>query len=178
MKSTQTDTFFFFAKNAYICSAFFGMDPSLQKWFQNGEFPIFRCIHRKFECLEFLDRVDENILVVESIHLPLVFRNLQIESIYLPLVSVCVDSIIYLNYHLIGQKRFFFAIWLGASQQADEDILESWSCSNEWTKSQMGCKEVVLHILKQVFVNILTDSNRRVGYYSIMIINMNSSGRL
>ena len=31
---------------------------------------------------------------------------------------------------------------------------------------------------QQVFVNILTDSNRRVGYYSIMIINMNSSGRL
>ena len=31
---------------------------------------------------------------------------------------------------------------------------------------------------KQVFVNTLTDINRWVGYYSIMIINMNSSGRV
>ena len=67
MKSAQTDTFFCFVKNGYIRSTFFGMDPSLQTRFQNREFSLFQRIHRKLECLELFDRIDENLQMRQNL---------------------------------------------------------------------------------------------------------------
>ena len=66
---------------------------------------------------------------------------------------------------------FWRGIWkiqnVWASQQADEDIVESWSCSNGWTKSQMGCKEVVLHIFNKC---LLTFSPIAIGEWAIIVL--------
>ena len=40
-------------------------------------------------------------------------------------------------------------VW--APGQANEGILEPWSCLNGWKKSQMDCKEIVLHIFNKCF---------------------------
>ena len=50
--------------------------------------------------------------------------------------------------------------------------------ANGQTTQNSAKKEELSGHPKQVFVNTLTDSNRWVGYYSIMIINKNSSGRV